>query len=219
MPAIGSIFLFASMNPLGNWLRDHGSTGIAVYVAGFALFTGLALMPTYSSAILGGWAFGFAWGYPAALMGFLFGSLIAYLIARPTASERVEGLINEHPKWRAVHDTLVRGSMWKTLGIVALLRLPPSSPFAMTNLVLASVRVPLPIYLLGTLVGMAPRTGVVLYLASQIHGELTKDNADRVPRWFWIVGIVASVLVFGALALIAKRGLAHVTRDPAPAGT
>src|SRR5262245_16966385 len=130
LPPLGSLLLFANINTIGEWLRGHEAAGVALYIAGFALLAGLALLPTYASAILGGWAFGFPIGFPAAMAGFVGGAVIGYGVARPTASERVLALIAEKPKWKAVRDTLLGGRALKTLGIVTLLRLPPNSPFA-----------------------------------------------------------------------------------------
>jgi len=159
LPPLGSIALFYYMNDLGAWLRGHGTQGLVYYALGFGLFAGLALLPTYASAALGGWAFGFANGFPAAMSGFVLGSLIGYAIARPTASSRVESLINEKPKWKTVRDSLVGSGFWRTLMIVTLVRVPPNSPFAVTNLVLASVRVPVVPYALGDIAGHGPADG------------------------------------------------------------
>ncbi len=211
LPPLGSLLLFANINQIGDWLRSHGSTGIAFYIAGFAFFAGVALLPTYSSAILGGWAFGFAVGLPAALAGFLGGALIGYGVARPTSAERVTRLIDEKPQWKAVRDSLMGGSKARALLIVTLLRLPPNSPFALTNLVLASVRTPLWIYLLGTLIGMTPRTALVLYIASQVQGKMADEAAKDKPWWMIAVGIGATVIVLGIVGMMAKKALAKVT--------
>lgn len=214
LPPLGSIVLFWKINAIGTWLREH-SSGVSIYITGFAIAAGLALVPTYASAILGGWAFGFNVGLPAALAGFLGGSLIGYGIARPTAGERVETLIAEHPKWKAVREALVGGSPLKTLGIVTLLRVPPNSPFAVTNLVLASVRVPLWIYSLGTLVGMAPRTAAVVFLASKLQNMAAKNAAEEAakqqPWWVFALGIAITVVVLGILGLIANHAIKRAT--------
>ncbi|HEX2838370.1 MAG TPA: VTT domain-containing protein [Phycisphaerales bacterium] len=218
LPIAGSVLLLANINIVGEWLRSHGSQGVAMYIAGFAFFAGVALLPTYSSAILGGWAFGFAVGLPAALAGFLGGSLIGYAVARPASAERVNRLIDEKPQWKAVRDALMGGSKGKTLLIVTLLRLPPNSPFALTNLVLASVRTPLWIYVVGTLIGMTPRTALVLYIASQVQGKMADEAAKGKPWWWIAAGIGATVVVLGIIGLIAKKALAKVTAtSPAPA--
>lgn len=212
LPALGSIGLFYYMNELGTWLRGHGTQGVALYSAGFAVCVGLALLPTYASAALGGWAFGFASGFPAAMTGFVAGSLIGYAIARPAASARVEAVIGEKPQWRAVRDALVGSGFWRTLLIVTLVRVPPNSPFAVTNLVLASVRVPLVTYLLGTAVGMAPRTAVVLWVASRLQQQVAKEAVKQTPWWLIVAGIGLSVAVLGVLGWIGKRGLERATR-------
>lgn len=218
LPPLGSIVLFWNINAVGTWLREHTS-GAAVYITGFAILAGLAFLPTYASAILGGWAFGFATGFPAAMGGFLGGSLIGYSVARPTAGERVEKLIADHPKWKAVRDALVRGNPLKTLGIVTLLRVPPNSPFAVTNLVLASVRVPLWIYSLGTLVGMAPRTAAVVFLASKLQNMAAKNAAEEAakqqPWWVFALGIAVTIIVLGILGLIANHAIKRATAAPA----
>jgi uncharacterized membrane protein YdjX (TVP38/TMEM64 family) len=197
------------MNQLGTWLREHHGLGMAVYVAGFIVLSGLALVPTHASAILGGWAFGFSAGLPLALTGFLGGSLVSYAIARPTASERVEALISEKPKWKAVHDALVRGSPWRVLAIVILVRIPMTA-FAATNLVLASVRVPIHLYALGTLIGMVPRTVIVIAAAAKAR-ELA--NAGETPLWLWIVGAVVAVGVIVVIGSIANKAVSRVTRQ------
>lgn len=217
IPPLGSLALFYFMDDIGLWLRSHESLGVVLYAVGFAVLAGLALLPTYASAILGGWAFGMGLGYPAALAGFLFGSLIGYGVAKPTAGERVIKLIDERPKWKVVRKALLESGFGRMLLIITLLRLPPNSPFAVTNLVLASVRVPLGAYVIGTLVGMAPRTGIVLYLAAQISqkfSEHAKDaaKADK-PWWYIVAGVVLSILALVVIGLIANRALEKVTSE------
>jgi uncharacterized membrane protein YdjX (TVP38/TMEM64 family) len=211
MPALGGFALLGTLHIVGPWLQSHGIAGIALYAAAFALFAGLALLPTYAQAVLGGWAFGFAAGFPAALAGFFGGALIGYGIAWRATGDRVKNIIDEHPKWRAVREALVGSGFWKTLGIVALLRLPPNSPFALTNLAMAAAKVPRVPYLLGTLIGMAPRTGVAVYIASQIQDLATAT--DTKPKWMIFVGIGLTIVVIIVIGHIAKKALERVTRQ------
>lgn len=209
MPAIGGFALLGSLNIVGPWLQSHGIGGVFLYAAAFAILAGLALLPTYAQAVLGGWAFGFAAGFPAALAGFFGGALIGYGIAWGATGDKVKTIIDEHPKWKAVREALVGSGFWKTLGIVALLRLPPNSPFALTNLVMAAAKVPRFPYLLGTLIGMAPRTGVAVYIASQIQDVATA--AETRPKWMIFAGIGLTLLVIVVIGHIAKKALEKVT--------
>lgn len=217
-PPIGSIVLFTHINTIGQWLRDHHDRGLAIYIAGFVVLAGCGLLPTYASAILGGWAFGFAEGFPAAMAGFVGASVVGRILAGSIGKGRVEKLIHQKPKWQAVRDALIGGSPLKTLAIVTMLRLPPNSPFAVTNFVLTTTRVPLWIYMIGTAVGMAPRTAVVVYIASTLQDKVASEAAQTKPWWIIAAGIVLSLIVLGILALIANKALAALTKTQ-PAAT
>ena len=208
LPAIGGFLLLGTLNLAGPWLRSHDEVGVAIYIAGFAILAGLALLPTYAQAILGGWAFGFAIGFPAALLGFGGAALLGYIIARQASGQRVIDLINEKPKWKAVYDALAGSGFWKTLGIVTLLRVPPTSPFALTNLVMAATRVHPLAYMLGTLIGMAPRTGLAVYWAARA-AELDLGQGKNI--WFMIIGIVLAIIVLAIIGQIANNAIARVT--------
>lgn len=210
LPAVNGTLLLVYANTTGEWLRSHQSNGPVIYAAAFAVLAGLGLLPTYASAILGGWAFGFSAGFPAALVGFAGGALVGYIIAAKTAGDRVENLIESKPQWKAVRDALIGGSWLKVLGIVTLIRIPPNSPFALSNLVLASVRTPLSAYMLGTVIGMAPRTAAVLFVASQVRDQVAADAVSQTPKWFFIAGIALTIVVIAVIGSIAKRVLARV---------
>jgi uncharacterized membrane protein YdjX (TVP38/TMEM64 family) len=228
-PALGSIALFWAMGKtnLGPWLRGHAELGVAMYAGAFAVLAGVALLPTYAQCALGGWAFGFAWGFPAALVGFAGGSLIGYAIASRTAGERVEKLIEEKPKWKAVRDALLGvtkagekltpKAFLKTTAMVALLRCPPNSPFAFTNLVMASVKVPLAPFMLGTMIGMAPRSALAVMVGAIIKDQFSKDAVNNArPAWFWPVMVGASLAVVIIVGLIANRAIKGLGAEPRP---
>lgn len=208
LPLVGLVTLVSVLGTLAPWLRGHAEVGIAIYVVGFSVLAGIAVLPTHAAAIAGGWAFGFAVGLPAALAGFVGGSLIGYAIARPTAGDRVTRLIEENPKWKAVYDALLRSGFWRALAIVTLLRLPPNSPFAVTNLLLASTGVPLPVYALGTLFGMMPRITVIVWIASHV-AQLEFSSAGG--WWTTAIGVVITLFVLAVIGSIAQRAIQRVT--------
>lgn len=211
LPAVAGVALLGSLNTVGPWLRSHEEAGFALYVAAFAVLAGLALLPTYAQSILGGWAFGFALGFPGALAGFLGGATIGYIVARRAASKNVGEVLRDHPKWQAVRDALVGRGFWKTLGVVALLRLPLNSPFALSNLVFGSTKVAMVPYLLGTLMGMAPRTGIAVYLAHSVRNLTAAEAAEQRPGWMIWAGIGSVLAVGAALTWIANRSIRGMT--------
>jgi len=213
LPALGGFALLGTMIWVGPWLQSQGALGITIYITGFIVLSGFALLPTYAQAILGGWAFGFAFGFPAALAGFLGGSLIGYVVASRAASRHVMELISEKPTWRAVRQSLIESGFWRTLGLVTLIRVPPNSPFALTNLVLGSTKVAIVPYAIGTLLGMAPRTGVAVFIAAGIK-DLAEAEQTR-PTWMIVGGIILTVVIIIIIGKIANTAIAKATGAPA----
>lgn len=213
-PFIGMIVIAWTMSDLAPWLQARGTTGMVVYVAGFSLLGGLALLPTWILAVLAGFAFKTVAGSLAALAGILGASLIGYTIARLASGRRAVQLIEEQPKWKAVYDALIGGTAIRTLLIVTLIRVPNNSPFAVTNLVLAATRVPAWIYAIGTAVGIAPRTIAAVVVGSSMT-YWDPDNTTN--KYLIIAGIVAMVIVIAVIGTIANRAISRVTKVSAGA--
>lgn len=209
MPALGGFVLLWQIPNVEVWLHGLGTVpGVLVYVAAFAVLAGLALLPTYAQSLLAGHAFGLAIGGVAAVAGFGLASLLGYVVALRASGDRALTLIDEKPKWRAVYTALLRSGTAKTFFIVTLLRVPPNSPFAITNLVMAATKVPLWIYLLGTVIGMTPRTLAAVYIGTTIvdWGEKTSGQ-----KWLTVIGIVVLVIVVSIIGSIAKRAIDRAT--------
>ena len=204
LPPLGAAVLIGYLSTLGPWLRGQGASGVALYVAGFGVLGGFALLPTYAPAILGGWAFGDGLGLPAALAGFLLASAINYLWAHRLSVSHAAQVLAERPKWLAVRNALVGRSWWKTLLVVALIRVPPNSPFALSNAAMAAARVPMGAYLLGTLLGLAPRTAVAVRAGSHLS---TLDFRHRDAFGSAAITIGLSIVVLGILGWLARRAL------------
>jgi len=216
VPPLGSILLFYYIQSVSGWLRST-STGPIVYAAAFMPLGGLNLLPTYVFSALGGWAFGFWTGLIAAMTGIVLAALLAYAVGRKAAGERVVTLLKENVKWRAVYNALLGGGFWRTLFIVTLLRFPPNSPFAISNLVLSAAKTNLPAYLLATIFGMLPRTALVVWIGAHVSGDEFKLSDQK---WLFWVGIVCAVIVIGVIGKIAQaavqRALASLPAEVAP---
>jgi uncharacterized membrane protein YdjX (TVP38/TMEM64 family) len=216
LPALGGFLLLANISTVSAWLVDHRALGFVLYIVIFVFSAGFGLLPTYAQAFLGGWAFGLVGGFPAALAGFVGASMVGYLAGRTASADRAERLIEENRKARAVRDALIGRGFWKTLGMVTLLRLPPNSPFALMNLVMASTGVSKRAFVLGTAIGMSPRTALAVYLASGLRDVMSADALSKedvaAPMWMKISGLVAAVVVFGVIAWIGDRAVKRATR-------
>lgn len=219
LPLLGAVTLLSYRDTVASWLAAQGDAGIAIYIVGFIVLAGLALMPTHAQAIIGGFVFHMERGFPAALAGFVGAAMLGYAVARFAAGDRATSLIAEHERWQIIYRALLRGGFWRTLAIVFLIRVPPNAPFALTNLVLAATKTSFASYVLGTALGMAPRTALAVYIGSSLK-SLSDANA---PRWYFWVGVVLTLVALGIIgALInqiihrATQSLASGVKDAAP---
>jgi len=215
LPAAGGFVLLANMKPVSEWLATLGDGGSAVYVGIFALSAGFALLPTYAQATLGGYAFGPVVGTIAALAGFVGASLIGRLLAKRITGDRVDQEIRRHKQAEVVRDALVNSGAARRFGIVTLLRVPPNSPFALTNLLLSTTGVPLVTYVCATAIGMLPRTAAAVMIGHQITDF--SDQPDK-PKWLIFGGIGVTIVVVIVIGHIATRALRRVTNGARTTG-
>jgi uncharacterized membrane protein YdjX (TVP38/TMEM64 family) len=207
-PPLGGFVLLTTLNWFGPWLREHGTEGLVLFFLFTVATVGVSFLPTFSCAILAGWAFGFAVGTPVAIAALTVASLIAYAIGRWISRDRVIEVIRERPQWNAVYESMLGSDTGKTMLVVTLLRIPPMSPFAIANFALAAARVRLFPYTLGTVIGIAPRTALGAFAAAQLEQLRFKDVGDR---WMAVAGITATIIVCVVLGMMANRALKNVT--------
>ncbi|MEP0843819.1 MAG: TVP38/TMEM64 family protein [Phycisphaerae bacterium] len=205
MPALVGFTVLGFLPVIGGWLQSRAAQGAGLYVTVYAVLGSLGFLPTYAHSALGGYAFGFGRGLALAMGSYASAALIAYVVNRRAAGRRVLDILAEHPKWEAVYQALLGCGLGRTLLIVTLVRLPPNSPFALTNLVLASTRVHPLAYLVGTVAGLTPRSAAVVFVASRFGLDATG------PKWLWPVWIAVTIGVLGTIGYLANQAVARVT--------
>jgi uncharacterized membrane protein YdjX (TVP38/TMEM64 family) len=140
------------------------------------------------------------------------------MFARIVTGGSVDAWIDRHRKGRVIRDSLSRESLGKTFLIVTLLRLPPSSPFALTNYALGATKVPFWLAMAATPIGMLPRTAIVVFLASAAVESGATDImsvVDTTPTWYLVTGIGLSVAVIMVIGKLAERALTRLTNGGA----
>lgn len=216
LPAVLGGTLLVKLGPVSDWLQSLGAWGWAAYALVFMISAGIGFLPTYGQSMLGGWTFGFGFGFVGAMIGFVGGSIIGYCISRTVSKERIEQVLREHPKGQIVRDAMLRHGFWRAVGVITLIRLPPNSPFALTNLVLTASGAKLGPYILGTALGMAPRTAIAVWIAAE--GSKRANDIQELFKneswWVLAAGVALAVVMFGILALIAKRAIATALVAP-----
>ncbi len=217
-PGLAGLWLLVELGPLSRWLSSLGPAGLFVYAGIFLVSSGLGLLPTTAQAILGGWVFGPLRGILAGSAAFAGSALIGYVIARTIAHRRIMALIETRPEARAIREAILGRGFWQTVGMIALLRLPPQSPYAFTNLVMVGCGAPLLPFILGTVVGLLPRTLLLMVAASAAAQTGASDIQGFVthgPGWpVALAGVAAIVVVLAVIGSVARSALAKLKVDP-----
>ena len=215
LPTLGAALLLGALTVVAPVLRQT-PTAPAACAVGFTVLGGLSVLPTYALSILAGWSFGFAVGFPTSLAGIGGAAAVAYAIARRASGRRLLAIIDEKPTWRAVHHALVCSGFWRTVWIIALMRVAPFPPFAITNLVLGAAHVKLSRFTVGTLLGMAPQAGFLSLAAAGLHQVSFRAGNQPLVIGIGIVGMIAVVVVIGRLARQALESVAREEEQLAP---
>lgn len=222
LPGILGVTLVVSVADAESFFARFGESALLVYVLVFAGCAGLGLLPTFAQAFAGGWILGFGRGAAGAGLGIGLAAILGYLVSRLVAGDSVRAWIDRNERWRVIRESLVGRGFGRSLFVTTLVRFPPNSPFALCNLALASCGTRPAPYLLGTLVGMAPRTIFVAWLGSVAAAGATGENGrmslfdlakDR--PWMFGVGVASTVVVLVVLAQIAKHALRRAGLDAA----
>lgn len=216
VPPAGGTVVILMIPMIAPWLRDHGVMGPPVAALLGALLGATMVLPMYSFMAVCGWSFGPVVGIVTALSGVVMGAMINYGWARCVCRDRVTVLIEEKPKWWAVYRELLYASPKRTFLLVTLIRIPPGFPFALTNFVMAAMRVPLRIMLPATLVGSIPRTVVVCLAAAKMSS--LQEKAALGP-WTIAGAVVVTVLTLVLIGRLAGRALARATAGASASAT
>ena len=214
VPMLGSSALLVFGYPIGHWIQANPAIGAVLFVLGVLFLCGLALLPTNLIGILAGWAFGFWFGLLLMVVGVVGSATISYFINLRLTGQTLTALTKRNARADAIHRALTNESFLKTTSVITLIRMSVVMPFAFTNFFLAAARVPISSYVLGTFLGMLPRSGAMVLLGAGLS-VLTFDNFNDV--WFLAAGIPATVILIIVIGVLSRRALDRLTLETSSA--
>ncbi len=167
------------------WLQDLGFWAPVVFVLLWVLWAVLFL-PGAVLGLAGGALFGPVWGVLWTLTGATLGASMAFLAARFVASDWVAARAGGRLK------LLLDGVEAEGWRFVALTRLVPLFPYNLLNYALGLTGIRFPVYVLTTLVCMAPGTIAFTYLG-YVGREAAAGGEDVFRKALLALGLVAAV--------------------------
>ncbi len=210
VPIVNSTMLLVFAATAGNWLRANWEIGTVIYVLFAWLVCGFALLPTNVIGTLCGWAFGFPLGIGLHMLAIVGAALVSSYVLSPLVGDNLQKFLARHEKAEILHETLLDKSFKRTTLVITLLRLSPAMPFALTNLLMMAARVPLSSFLIGTFVGMLPRSAAVVFFGAGLS-ELNFNEPFNV--WTFVFGFVATLLSVIVISYFSKQALAKMTAE------
>lgn len=184
-----------SLGPLGPWAPVG-------YVVLYALAT-VALVPGAIFGLAGGALFGAIWGSLWNLLGATLGATLAFLVARYIAADWVAR------KAGGLLKRLIDGVDAEGWRFVALVRLVPLFPFNLSNYALGLTRIPLPHYVVATLVFMVPGVVAFTWLGHAGRGALTGE-ADAVRYGLFALALLAAIALLPRLVGRMRNSFAWI---------
>lgn len=227
--AAGPLLLWCALGPLlgvvvltatsGTWLQWFAEAPGGVAAGAFWLVGGvlaaLCLVPTHATSLCAGYLFGKLLGGALGWLVVLLAATLGYALFARLLRRRVLDAIAREPRIDRVHAALLRSGTWRTIWLIALLRLSPVMPFAATNLTMAAVGVRPGAFLFATMLGVSPRSIAV----ALVGGELSELDwsAGAGSLWTVVLAVVATVAFLVLVGRLARRALAQELGGPGAA--
>ena len=191
-------------------IGDLGPWAPLVFAVMYAVAV-VFLVPGSVLTLAAGAMFGPAWGMASSSLGATAGAVMAFIIARAAGRQRFAGMIENHPRFRAM-DRAIGDGGWK---VVALLRLIPFMPFGLSNYLFGLTAVRLVPYALASWLFMLPGGFMWVYFGHVgREGLATASGAGSASGLTWtlrLVALLASVAVVLYITARARRLLQQQT--------
>jgi uncharacterized membrane protein YdjX (TVP38/TMEM64 family) len=205
--AFSSILIAWAIRNSGS-IRDYGLLEWLLAFAASSLTMAFALTPTTVVALASGFFLGWTALLPLVL-AYVVASILGYAAARVVDRGRLVDTISDITNSQDLIDRMREGG-WL---LVISSRLSPVLPFAVMNLVLSALRIPLRVFVLAGLAGMLPRTILSVWvgmqfgsIASAFHEAETLPIAQMTVVALTIASILGIVVFLRRLAGRAGSG-------------
>ncbi len=188
------------------WIEAQGPGGPLLFGLLYVVAVVL-LVPGSALTLAAGALFGRLIGTVVVSLASTTGAMLAFLIGRYLARERVVRSIRHHPRLAAVEKAVSDGG-WK---IVALLRLSPAVPFNLQNYLYGVTGIRLGPYVLTSWLAMLPGTFLYVYLGAIGRESVQAAGGPRrrgAAEWtLLIVGLLATLALTVYVARQARCAL------------
>ncbi|MCC2546871.1 VTT domain-containing protein [Hymenobacter sp. BT175] len=191
MPLVGVSFVSVLLYQNQGLLEQLTLLEAVLYFVVMAVLMSFALMPTTVGVLITGFYFGWS-GFLGMLAAYALASLVGFQVASTLDHGKMTAFLHRFPKVEAVMREL-KADSWQ---LIVLTRISPVTPFALMTFILAVVGVDRRRFLLGSVVGMLPRSLFFYWVGTQASDVFA---LIRNPETGTIGKILVAVLVLVSL--------------------
>jgi uncharacterized membrane protein YdjX (TVP38/TMEM64 family) len=203
----GTIFFSMVAAEPSLWGSQFHLWFVFLYAMAGAILVGFALMPSFLVAgYLGYVTNGSLMGFALALLSLMIATALGMSLGRRVASGSIEGMLSLKPRWLASFRELQAKQGTALLFAIFLARLAPQAPFALTNLMLGQLSLPLGKLILSSWMGLIPRTLFAVAAGvgmTQVSGLLESTSAMKQSEF--VLGALALAFAFLVVAWVFRR--------------
>jgi uncharacterized membrane protein YdjX (TVP38/TMEM64 family) len=191
--------LRANRAALDQAVADHHWLALGLYVLAYVLVVALSVPGALALTLAGGYFFGPWLGGSATIIGATLGAGLLFLAARSALADWLRGRAGP---WL---ERMRQGFQANAFSYLLFLRLVPAFPFFIVNLVPAFLGVDLGVFLLATLIGIAPAS----FIFSSFGAGLARLLDQNMP--ISIASVLSPETIVGlvGLALLSLLPVAY----------
>ena len=193
-----------------NYVDVLGPLGYALFLVGYVVLEVLAV-PAFPLTMSAGALFGNAAGTLLVTTAATIAAGISFLIARYIARDKIAEMAENYPKFKAIDRALGEDS----LRVVAIMRLSPLMPFALSNYLYGLTSVKFKPYVIGSFFGMMP--GTFAYVsAGSASRQIAEGAIGSDAILSTLFGVSLAILSASYVGKLASKAVAEETAS-APA--
>ncbi|HEX8504128.1 MAG TPA: VTT domain-containing protein [Hymenobacter sp.] len=189
VPLVGSSSLTFVLYKNQEFLENLTSAQSLLYFVIVGVAMAFSLVNTTAVVLVTGFYLGWS-GFPGMVVAYALAALVGYQIAATLDHGKMLTFLGHFPKAEAVMRELKTDS----LSLIILIRLSPVTPFALMTFILAVMGVERPRFLIGSVVGMLPRSLFFYWLGTKAQDVFTllKDPGTGTTGKLLLIGLVVA---------------------------
>lgn len=195
-----------------NYVDGLGPLGYALFLVGYVVLEVLAV-PAFPLTMSAGALFGNAAGTLLVTTAATVAAGISFLIARYIARDKIAEMAENYPKFKAIDRALGEDS----LRVVAIMRLSPLMPFALSNYLYGLTSVKFKPYVIGSFFGMMP--GTFAYVsAGSASRQIAEGAIGSDAILSTLFGVSLAILSASYVGKLASKAVAEETASAPASG-